>query len=112
MDKFFNAFSVHNPNKHIKKEDNNRSYGGGGHSNSGPAAEVIYSKEFTDNMPSKQRSSSMSSMSDNDKAEYLKNLPTTVDWNKMTKSEWARIGEALPEDKQGMKSSPNNRVNV
>ncbi|OBA28746.1 hypothetical protein HANVADRAFT_46945 [Hanseniaspora valbyensis NRRL Y-1626] len=112
MDKFLNAFAVHNPNKHIKKEDNNKSYGGGGSSNSGRATDVIYSREYNDQTPSKQRSSSMSSMSETDKAEYLKNLPTTVDWTKMTRAQWDKIGEALPEDNKRMKNSPNNRVNV
>ncbi|XBW37228.1 hypothetical protein QEN19_002811 [Hanseniaspora menglaensis] len=109
MDKFWNSFAVHNPKKHINKDDSNHSYGGGGHSNSGRPTEVIYSREHSDN--SKKRSS-VSSMSENEKAELLKKLPATVDWSKMTKQEWQKIGEVLPEDTTKMKNAPNNRVNV
>lgn len=112
MDKFLNAFSVHNPNKHIKKEDSMHSHGGSGSTNAGKATEVIYSRDPENKANSKQRSSSMSSMSENEKADFLKTLPTTVDWSKMTKQEWEKIGEALPEDTNRIKTSPNNRVNV
>ena len=111
MDKFLNAFAVHNPNKHIKDNGNKYVSRGGGHSNPGKATEVIYAKEWT-GPNSKERKDSASSMTEEQKAELLKTLPTNIDWSKMTKAEWSKIGQVLPEDPTRMKNSPNNRVNI
>jgi len=51
-------------------------------------------------------------MSEEQKRELLATLPTTVDWTKMTKAEWNKIGQALLEDPNKTKNSPNNRVNI
>jgi hypothetical protein len=111
MDKFLNAFAVYNPNKHIKDQKKGYTSGGGGSSNPGKATEVIYAREWSD--PSSQnRRNSASSMSEEQKRELLATLPTTVDWTKMTKAEWNKIGQALLEDPNKTKNSPNNRVNI
>ncbi|CAI8499507.1 hypothetical protein ACO0OL_001681 [Hanseniaspora opuntiae] len=110
MEKFLNAFAVYNPNKHIKDKDNKYASRGGGNSNPGKATEVIYAREWSD--PSQARKNSGSSMTDDEKRELLSTLPTSVDWTKMTKAEWNKIGMALLDDPAKTKNSPNNRVNI
>lgn len=110
MEKFLNAFAVYNPNKHIKDKEKGYVSRGGGNSNPGKATEVIYSKEWSD--PSHSRKNSGSSMTEDQKKELLSTLPTNVDWTKMTKSEWNKIGQALLDDPNKTQNAPNNRVNI
>lgn len=111
MEKFLNAFAVYNPNKHVNDKGKGYVSSGGGNSNPGRATEVIYAKEWT-GPNAKERKDSASSMTEEQKAELLKTLPTNIDWSKMTKAEWSKIGQALPDDPTRMKNSPNNRVNI